>query len=91
MQEERVIDYDEWYDEYMPIEDSDGIIYFAREDIPEIAKKKGLGIFNVWTYISEEGEDYIVSGAGIVNAVDYIVTRKKYNPKQVSKIIIPLN
>ena len=77
----KYLDYDEWFDEYLPIENHldpsascNGYMFETYGKELDFVRSHGVG--NVWTLVEgDEGGLYIDTGYRHVNRVGYFVTR----------------
>ena len=82
------IDFDNWFDTFEPLTWVDShfglFLKYFKKPLPTSNPKYGRR--RLWTYISENGQDYLVTGYHTVNAISYVYTKKPWYREYIVKI-----
>lgn len=75
----KLIPYDEWEENYIPVENKYGSIAFdthSKEDLKFLQENQYDDALNIWTLVDgDDGKLYIDSGYRFVNRMEYYITQ----------------
>ena len=81
--EQKQMNFEQWLDKYKPIQNHldnnasiDGLMFETYDE--EYAFVVGVDRNRVWTYINEDGEDFITKGLRVVNRLGYFITEEPH-------------
>jgi hypothetical protein len=76
--------YADFVETYHPLEEDREIQFFQNRD-KMLAETP---INHIWTWINEDGEDFIVSGYRVCNSIGYLITQVPYDESFIVQVTL---